>query len=195
MLQYGAKYPEVNMTVTIPFKEGDDYAASYMSWDQATAYCRKLSVKEGKTYRLPTEAEWEYACRAGTTTIYSFGDDKSRLGDYAWSFSNAAGRYPQGVGLKKPNAWGLHDLHGNVWEWCSDRYDKDYYANSAQSDPIGPTSGSFRVLRGGSLEDDQQSVRSAHRNAGIQKKRDFAGYEKIGYHDIYGGFRVVRDLN
>ena len=134
-------------------KEGPDYPAVYVSWDDAVAYCKKLSEKEGKTYRLPTEAQWEYACRAGTETAWSFGNDEKALGDYAWYEENAfsAGeQYAHQVGLKKPNAFGLYDMHGNVWEWCHDYYGEDYYQQSPEKDPTGPASGSSRVLRGGS---------------------------------------------
>ena len=146
--------------------------ASYVSWNDATAFCQRLTDLERKSgklqaneeYRLPTEAEWEYACRAGTTTAYSFGNDASQLGQYAWFAGNTlptratvvnldekiAGRageeYAHAVGLKKPNPWGLHDMHGNVWEWCSDRYDKKL---SGGIDPAGPGVTSFRVRRGG----------------------------------------------
>jgi sulfatase modifying factor 1 len=134
-------------------REGANYAAAYVSWDDAVAYCKKLSVKEGKTYRLPTEAEWEYACRAGTKTMWSFGNDKKVLGDYAWYGKFALdidGSYPHQVGLKKPNPFGLHDMHGNVYEWCHDYFGEDYYQQSPEKDPTGPASGSYRVLRGGS---------------------------------------------
>ncbi len=104
-----------------PFvKEGPNNAASYVSWNDAVAYCEKLSEKESVTYRLPTEAEWEYACRAGTETRWSFGDDEKALGDYAWYRENAGGigeQYAHQVGLKPPNAFGLYDMHGNVFEW------------------------------------------------------------------------------
>jgi len=106
------------------FKGDPQRPVGYVSWTGAAEFCRKLSEKEGVTYRLPTEAEWEYACRAGTTTRYCFGDDEASLGEYAWYGS--VGRYP--VGEKTPNAWGLCDMHGNVWEWCADWYDADYYA-------------------------------------------------------------------
>ena len=111
-------------------KEGPNYAATYVSWVDAQEFCRRLSEKEGMTCRLPTEAEWEYACRAGSTTMYHFGDDPSRLEDYAWFKGNAydAGeKYVHEVGLKNPNAFGLYDMHGNLWEWCQDWYGKDYY--------------------------------------------------------------------
>ena len=103
------------------FNKAANKPVEQVSWDDAVEFCRKLSVREGAEYRLPTEAEWEYACRAGTTTAYSFGDDASRLGDYAWYIENS-GRTTQPVGEKLPNAWGLYDMHGNVREWCQDWY-------------------------------------------------------------------------
>ena len=145
-------------------KEGDDYPATYVSWNDAVEFCRKLSEIEGLEYRLPTEAEWEYACRAGTTTAYSFGDDASELGEYAWYRENAweAGqKYAHTVGQKKPNPWGLYDMHGNVWEWCEDRY--GVYHAGAATDPTGPASGDLRVLRGGSFSNRSSYVRSANR--------------------------------
>ena len=146
--------------------EGPNYAATYVSWDDAVAYCKKLSEKEGKTYRLPTEAEWEYACRAGTTTTWSFGNDEKALGDYAWYDKNAWDideKYAHQVGLKKPNAFGLYDMHGNVWEWCQDRY-AGYGSEKALTDPRGPAQGGSRVLRGGSFSYNSQDARSATRH-------------------------------
>jgi formylglycine-generating enzyme required for sulfatase activity len=129
--------------------EGADYAATYVSWEDAVAFCEKLSAKEGRTYRLPTEAEWEYACRAARTGRFWFGDDPSALGHYAWYCMNARGageEYAhQGVGRKKPNGWGLHDMHGNVWECCADWYGGDYYKESPVDDPTGTTWGMIRV--------------------------------------------------
>jgi formylglycine-generating enzyme required for sulfatase activity len=120
-----------------------------VSWNDAMKFCRRLSKKEGVTYRLPTEAEWEYACRGGTTTRFSFGDDRDDLGDYAWWGGNSqATTHP--VGQKRPNAWGLYDMHGNVFEWCADWYADDYYSRSFIVDPSGPGSGQLRLLRGGS---------------------------------------------
>ena len=145
-------------------QDGDQNAASYISWDDATEFCRRLSQREGKTYRLPTEAEWEYACRAGTTTRFHFGDDESRLGEYAWFDGNADSigeDYAHRVGQKKPNAFGLYDMHGNVWEWCGDWFGP--YASSPLRDPRGPSSGSSRVLRGGSWLNVPRSVRCAVR--------------------------------
>jgi formylglycine-generating enzyme required for sulfatase activity len=168
-------------------KEGPDYPAVYVSWDDAVAYCKKLSEKESKTYRLPTEAEWEYACRAGAKTTWSFGDDENKLGDYAWYFENAWGideRYAHQVELKKPNAFGLYDMHGNVWEWCHDYYGEDYYKESPEKDPTGPTSGSQRIFRGGSWFNYSLFSRSASRD------RNLAGYRSV---DV--GFRLVRELD
>jgi formylglycine-generating enzyme required for sulfatase activity len=126
------------------------------SWEDAVAFCRKLSEKEGKDYRLPTEAEWEYACRAGTTTPFGFGSILN--GEQA----NCDGGNPYGTSTKgpykketaaggsyRPNAFGLHDMHGNVSEWCEDWYDAKYYEGSPSEYPAGPASGSIRVSRGG----------------------------------------------
>jgi formylglycine-generating enzyme required for sulfatase activity len=118
------------------------------SWNDAVEFCSRLSQKEGKGYRLPTEAEWEYACRAGSTTRFCYGDRDKSLGDYAWYRNNSGGRIHP-VGQKKPNAFGLYDMHGNVQEWCSDWYDAGYYSQSPVDNPKGPSTGLFRVLRGG----------------------------------------------
>ncbi len=125
------------------------------------------SEETGRVYRLPTEAEWEYACRSGTTTRYYFGDDSADLGDYAWYRGNTEGMgegRTHRVGEKRPNAWGLYDMHGNVLEWCSDWYGSDYYANSPLEDPTGPESGSQRVARGGRWRSTAKFCRSAPRN-------------------------------
>ena len=138
-------------------QEDANNPAVHVSWDDAVAFCRKLTQQEGKTYRLPTEAEWEYACRAGTTTRFGFGDSHSSLSDYAWCESNTyevGQKYAHSVGQKRPNLWGLDDMHGNVNEWCSDWYDIDYYSDSPSVDPNGPSSGvnlyPSRTVRGGS---------------------------------------------
>ena len=125
------------------------------------AFCERLSAEEGKTYRLPTEAEWEYACRAGNTTRYSFGDDPASLGEYAWYNRNSDGKtHP--VGEKKPNAWGLHDMHGNLWEWCADWH--GLYASEEVSDPSGPETGSYRMYRGGCWSSTARYCGSSSRN-------------------------------
>jgi formylglycine-generating enzyme required for sulfatase activity/serine/threonine protein kinase len=168
--------------------KGDDLPVDYRSWEDAVEFCRRLSAlpaerEARREYRLPTEAEWEYACRAGTNTTWSFGDDESRLGDYAWSVQNSL-RQTQAVASKKPNAWDLFDMHGNVREWCSDWYDKDYYAKSPASDPKGPSvAGSFRVIRGGSWDSYPVFCRSATRSYVPPSSRHSAI-----------GFRVVCEL-
>ena len=144
-------------------KAGPDYAAGYISWDDAAAFCAALSQKTGRAVRLPTEAEWEYACRAGTATAYCFGDDASGLGGCAWYKGNAWDadeKYAHPAGAKTPNAWGLRDMHGNVWEWCADWYAPDAYA---KADAGGPAAGTQRVLRGGSWYDTPQYCRAANR--------------------------------
>jgi formylglycine-generating enzyme required for sulfatase activity len=135
-----------------------------VSWNDAQAFIRRLNDREGhRRYRLPTEAEWEYAARAGTTTAYSFGDDVLQLGRYAWYGEDFASGSTHPVGQKLPNAWGLYDVHGNVWEWVQDWYSDAYYANSPASDPPGPVSGTSRAVRGGSWHVTSGSWRSAFR--------------------------------
>jgi formylglycine-generating enzyme required for sulfatase activity len=136
-----------------------------MRWDEAIKFCRKLSAlpeerKAGRVYRLPTEAEWEYACRAGATTRYSFGDDEKLFGEYGW-FDGNSNQQTHPVGQKKPNAWGLYDMHGNVWEWCSD-WSGDY-PDGEVTNPQGPSSGSHRVYRGGSWSFAARDCRPADR--------------------------------
>ncbi|MFM7164493.1 MAG: formylglycine-generating enzyme family protein, partial [Planctomycetaceae bacterium] len=145
-------------------QEGDDYPAVYVSCNDAVEFCTKLSSMEGKVYRLPTEAEWEYVCRRGTTTAFSFGNDEAELGKYAWFDGNAWDideRYAHRVAQKLPNPFGLYDMHGNVREWCSDWYGD--YPSTPLTDPRGPGSGSSRVLRGGSWYYVPDFVRCASR--------------------------------
>ena len=159
-----------------------DCPATYVSWDDATAFCEKLTAIERKAgtlkaneeYRLPTEAKWEYACRAGTTTAFSFGDDKSKLGEYAWFDDNTGSeKYAHKVGLKKPNPWGMHDMHGNAWEWCSDWYG----TLPGGTDPVGPKGGSDRVNRGGGWWCSPGNCRSANRDDSSPSYRgDFLGF-------------------
>lgn len=160
--------------------EGDAYPASFVSWEDAAEFCERLSQREGLEYRLPTEAEWEFACRGGTTTAYHFGADASRLGDYDWYFGNASlvqVNYAKRVAQKKPNRLGLFDMHGNVWEWCSDWYAADYYMASPMVDPSGPVATESRVGRGGSWCDVATSCRSAMRDWNSPSARsDFQGF-------------------
>jgi len=134
------------------FKGAGNLPVERVSWKDTVEFCRKLSAlpeetAAGRAYRLPTEAEWEYACRAGTTTKFSFGDDRKQLGEYAWYRDNSGGT-PHPVGTKRPNGWALYDIHGNVWEWCQDRY-RDHLSTSVP-DLTGLNYRSTRVLRGGS---------------------------------------------
>jgi formylglycine-generating enzyme required for sulfatase activity len=163
------------------FKGEDNLPVETVSWDAAVEFCKKLSQKEGKTYRLPTEAEWEYACRAGTTTKFSFGEDESRLGEYAWYAQNS-GDKTHAVGEKKPNAWGLYDMAGNVWEWCNDSY-LSRYGSSPTNNPASPTGGGFRVIRGGGWFYFAYYCRVSCRGISIP-----------GFRCSRGGFRVVLDF-
>jgi len=130
--------------------KGPKNPVDLVTWEDCQTFIRKLNEKvPGLNAALPTEAQWEYACRAGSSTEYCYGDDAGGLGEYAW-FEGNSGQTTHPVGEKKPNAWGLYDMHGNVWEWCQDRYGKEYYASSPASDPTGLSSGAFHVLRGGS---------------------------------------------
>lgn len=176
-----------------------NHPVEQVSWEGAVEFCKKLSdlpeeKAAGRVYRLPTESEWEYACRAGSKTAYSFGDNRRDLGNYAWFVNNSgikeldsdalwatlqdnrqeykkiqeyedtimsAGCATRPVGEKKANAWGLCDMHGNVWEWCSDWYGE--YPKGAVSDPVGPREGSFRMYRGGSWFNEAVNCRSAIR--------------------------------
>ncbi len=166
-----------------------------VSWDEAVEFCRKLSSlpeerAAGRTYRLPSEAQWEYACRAGSTGRYSFSSsgsgnpkeyDERELSDYGWYGGNSGGMTHL-VGGKRPNAWGLCDMHGNVWEWCMDwRRDGKYYGNSVDADPSGPATGSNRVLRGGSWDFSPGVTRSAVRGGRTPDDRL-----------INDGFRIAR---
>ena len=176
----------------VGFQQTDTHPVVCVSWDDATAFCTWLKGKTGRSVQLPTESQWEYACRAGTTTRFSFGDsdddlhkhanycDRSCTLDLPWKdkdhddgygFTSPAGSY-------KANAWGLYDMHGNVWEWCADWY-ADSYANADTRDPKGPAHGSARVLRGGSWNDIPQGCRAAVRGGDSPGGR------------LYFGFRVV----
>ena len=163
------------------FKQGDDHPVVNVTWSDAVAMAKWLSQKEGKRYRLPTEAEWEYACRAGTNTRYHSGDDPQSLAKVAnvfdadaavnwsrWQQYALAGHdgyaFTAPVGSFAPNAFGLYDMHGNAWEWTADYHDDNYYAQSPVNDPQGPATGSVRVRRGGSWHTWPFYARCAYRN-------------------------------
>ncbi|MFM8802591.1 MAG: formylglycine-generating enzyme family protein, partial [Planctomycetia bacterium] len=174
-----ADWSRVMGNVPSNWKEGDR-PVEQVSWKDVTEFCLKLSAlpeerKACRVYRLPTEAEWEYACRAGTTTGYSFGDDESKISQYAW-FGKTDGGRTHPVGQKKPNAWGLYDMHGNVWEWVNDWYGR--YPTGAVTDPQGPSSGaSGRVSRGGSWLSTAGNSRSADRDGdGPSIRFNFLGF-------------------
>ncbi len=172
------KLPGMDERITHP-----DHPAT-VSWNDAQVFIARLNKNEGgNRYRLPTEAEWEYAARAGTATRYSFGDDASQLGRYAWYGEDftTGGSHP--VGRKLPNPWGLYDIHGNVWEWVQDRYDPGYYARSPTADPQGPDAGVRHVVRGGSWHVTTTSWRSVFR-------RDY----DADYRGISIGFRLLRTV-
>jgi len=182
--------------------KGGDNPVEQVRWSDAVRYCNALSKLEGlepcydlnawecnfqaNGYRLPTEAEWEYACRAQSKTAYSFGDTEAKLKDYAWFEDNSASK-PHPVGKKQPNAFGLYDMHGNVWEWCNDYYKVDYYQESTKKDPKGPKTGETKVVRGGAWKFSADACRSGYRY------NEDPGYVDacFGY-DIYG-FRCVKN--
>ena len=177
-----AQYEQVMGVNPSEFK-GANNPVENVSWDDAVEFCRRLSElpaekAAGNVYRLPTEAEWEYACRAGTTTKYSFGDDESDFGEYGWYWENS-GRTTHPVGSKLPNAWGLYDMHGNVWEWCQDWYGD--YPSGSVTDPSGATSSSRRVSRGGGWYITADDCRSAVRGRSLPS---------LPFYRL--GFRVVR---
>jgi len=164
--------------------KGPENPVEMVSWNDCQVFLDKLNAKSdgrGGKFQLPTEAQWEYACRAGTTTRHYFGDEETGLGEYAWYLANSGGKtHP--VGEKKPNAWGLYDMHGNVLDWCGDWYDGGYYASSPTDDPTGPSRGSLRVHRGGSWGSPPPGYcRSARRDWGTPDSRR---------NDL--GFRVAR---
>jgi formylglycine-generating enzyme required for sulfatase activity len=181
--------------------KGPDRPVEQVDWYHAALYCNMRSRKEGLTpcydpktlvcdfaangYRLPTEAEWEYACRAGSTGKYSFGNDPAQLKAHAWSKENA-GQTTHPVGQKTPNPWGLYDMHGNVAEWCHDFYSDSYYQKSGGQDPHGPSAGDKCVLRGGSWRTSADGCRSAARNSETMRFAD-ACFGSDSY-----GFRCVR---
>jgi formylglycine-generating enzyme required for sulfatase activity len=182
------------------YGRGKDQPVIAIHHHAAMEYCRWLSAKTGKLFRLPTEAEWEWACRAGTSTAYSFGDDPDKLGEHAWVESNA-NDMPHQVGKKKANSWGLHDMHGNVAEWCIDEFDaKAYGARSVDKPTLMPLKlpGNRRfgqVVRGGSWIDAPDRCRSAARDFSVLawQKKDPQVPQSIWWNNAdWVGFRVVR---
>jgi formylglycine-generating enzyme required for sulfatase activity len=160
---------------------GNNHPVDSITWDEAIEFCRRLSYATSRNYRLPTEAEWEFACRAGTTSLYNYGDEEELVMQYAWCLPNSS-NHTHPVGEKKPNGWGLYDMHGNVWEWCQDWYGGDYYQYSPNVNPVGPAKGTSRVLRGGSWYSLPNYCRSAGRSNHQPELRD-----------PLVGFRVVCD--
>ena len=160
------------------YVKGDDYPIYFVSMSNCEEFLTTINTLGLGTFRLPTEAEWEYACRAGSTTLFHWGTDLAVIGDYAWLNVNAEGA-PHEVGLKLPNNWGLFDMMGNVYEWCSDWYGE--YPTEDQIDYIGPTTGDERVVRGGNWYDAADRCRSASRY----------NYTPTNRYDTLG-FRLVR---
>jgi formylglycine-generating enzyme required for sulfatase activity len=181
----------------------DGFPAICMTQLAAKMYCKWLSEKTGRFYRLPTEAEWEYACRAGSKTAYFFGDDPTKLGEYAW-YDKGSGEHYHKVGKKKPNPWGLYDIHGNVAEWVLDQYRPDFYAELAKKpqpaiEPLcAPTKVYGRIVRGGSWDEDAAKARAAAREFSIPdwKIQDPQIPQSIWYltDARFVGFRVIRPL-
>ncbi|HVK09437.1 MAG TPA: SUMF1/EgtB/PvdO family nonheme iron enzyme [Gemmataceae bacterium] len=161
------------------FAQTDDHPVVCVSWNDAMEFCNWLSNQEGKKYRLPTEAEWEYSCRAGSKSRWSFGDNERVLSNYA-RFNNNSQFHSWPVAGLKENAWGLYDTHGNVWEWCQDAYDADYYKTSPPKDPPGPGTGGARVQRGGSWYDEPVVCCSV-----------FRSHEALSFRYDNSGFRVM----
>jgi formylglycine-generating enzyme required for sulfatase activity len=145
------------------FFKGDDRPVENITYAQAQLFVKRLNeLEKTNTYRLPTEAEWEYVCRAGKTGEWTFGNQEEQIQAYAWIYDNA-NRQTQPVAQKQPNAWGIYDMHGNVWEWVSDWYAADYYKQADRVHPIGPVTGEYRVLRGGSWNGRAIHARTANR--------------------------------
>ena len=171
---------------TSQFK-GKDNPAETVSWDDAQAFCKKLAEQTKQTIRLPTEAEWEYTCRAGTTTTYHSGDSEADLARVAWYAGNSKNTtHP--VGQKEPNAFGLYDMHGNVWQWCQDQWDENYYSKSPAENPQGPdqSAGAVRLLRGGSWDYAPMVCWSALRSWYLPDSR----YLNLGFRVVMPAFNI-----
>jgi formylglycine-generating enzyme required for sulfatase activity len=181
----------------IEARSGDDYPAAYLSWEDAEALVARLNeATHTAVYRLPTEAEWEYAARAGSDEPWAFGGHESYLHDYAWYWDNTCDVgecYPHEVGLKLPNAWGLFDMHGNVWEWTQDWWFRGYTAE-ARIDPVGPDSGTGRALRGGGLQEAATTWSSVRigPSAECPDPGRCVGYGEATARSLEFGVRLVR---
>lgn len=187
--------------LTLGMGKAGGFPANSMQPYGAIMYCKWLYKQTGIFFRLPTEAEWEYACRAGTTSAYPFGDDAANLKDYAWYAANSNNRYHK-VRLKKPNAWGLYDMLGNVGEWVLDQYQDNYYSSIADRaiDPLRKPEKKYpRVVRGGSYRDEAKDLRSANRSSSdpLWNRRDpQVPKSKWWNADApFVGFRIVRPVN
>ena len=194
-----APYAAMNLGMGHGYEHG--LPAISMSHHAASKFCEWLSAQTGHYYRLPTEAEWEYACRAGSAGAYSYGNGEASLDQYAWYWNNSNDRY-QKTGSKKPNKWGLRDMHGNVAEWVLDSYVPDAYGKRSgllAKDPLVIIPGAPHIVRGGSWEDDPDSLRSAARRASTPawNRQDPQNPKSIWYLTDGGmiGFRVVRPMN
>jgi formylglycine-generating enzyme required for sulfatase activity len=174
--------PRFVWNTDLGFPQTDVHPVVNMSWNDATAFCHWLSNREGVKYDLPTEAQWEYACRAGTTTFWHCGDREVALQEYDW-FKVNSGSKTHPVGQLRPNVFGLNDMHGNVWEWCADWFAADYYANAPTEDPGGRPTGTHRVHRGGNFAMPAKRCRSADRNMGAPGP--------LGFRTFGLGFRVA----
>lgn len=158
---------------------GVDVPIRRLTWLSAVAYCKWLSEREGRKFRLPTEAEWEYACRAGSQSKYCFGDDVRQIGAYAWYKENSE-RVTHAVGTKKPNAWGIYDMHGNIWEWCKDRYADNYEEVPTDGSAHLVSSEKGMVLRGGAWSAMPDNLRSSRRiNLGANSRNYFVGFRVV----------------
>jgi formylglycine-generating enzyme required for sulfatase activity len=160
---------------------GDQHPVEQVSYQDVHIFIKKLNqLEKTKAYRLPYEAEWEYAARAGSQTTYCFGDNSSQLAKYAW-FRNNSGKKTHPVGQLAPNPWGLFDVHGNVHEWCEDWFDKKYYSVSTKTNPTGPKKGLAKSLRGGDWGSEDWHCRSASRSLGSPDRRG----NRLGFRLLY----------